>query len=121
MRRPSERLPSRETATAPLRPWTQQSIWDLLVEIRVPHTLEPEFGWHFVSPEIEGMVDGGSTYVESRNRPEYLVRVHLAGRTETDGTDGRTTPTVRFVHVVEEQATELRIDEPVAPPVAPPF
>ena len=88
--------------------------------IRVLHTLEPEFGWHFVSPEVEGMVGGGSTYDESRNRAEYLVRVHLAGRTETDGTGGRTVQTVRFAHFVEEHATELQIDEPVAPSIAPP-
>lgn len=33
VRRPADRRRSRETATAPLRPWTQRSIWDLLMEL----------------------------------------------------------------------------------------
>lgn len=86
--------------------------------IRVLHTLEPGFGWHFVSPDVHGMVGGATTYTDSRARAEYLVRVHLGG-TDQDDQTARTPESVRFAHFVDEHATDLRPDDttPLRPPV----
>ncbi|CAB4892816.1 unannotated protein [freshwater metagenome] len=72
--------------------------------VRVLHTLEPGFGWHFVSPDVTGMIGGGTTYTESRDRAEYLVRVHISGPPHENPEDGRTAGTVSFAHFIDEAA-----------------
>ena len=88
--------------------------------VRVLHTLEPGFGWHFISPDVTGMVGGGATYAQSRGRAEYLVRVHLAGRTDGQPVDGFTAGTVHFAHFVNERAAHLLADPNEASIIEPP-
>ncbi len=88
--------------------------------IRVLHTFAPEFGWHFTSPDVDGMVGGGATYNQSRDRAEYLVRVHLASNPEPEATDSRTADTVRFAHFIDEQTARARKPKSDASRVTPP-
>lgn len=64
--------------------------------IRILHTLEPDHGWFFTSPDVPGLSGSETSYRAAHARAEEVVRWYLASDGRTNGTP------VEFVHFVPE-------------------